>query len=200
MTNFGKAYLAFTVTDGAGHDVRTAYYAGGAWALEGAALNATPADDAGTGTGAPQVAAAGDGVAIVVWGEGGHVYSRRVWGTAPSIIDEQADVPSVSACGEVSAGAPAVAAGGDSTYADVAFDERVSCGGVAQTRVLVNRLHGSDYDGMVAADGLSSPGAAGAGDPDVAMTEYGPGFVTSSGRPRTTSWRWSSAAMARPGA
>ncbi len=109
------------------------------------------------------------------------MYSRRVWGTAPSVVSEQADVPSVSGCGEVSAGSPAVAAGGDSSYADVAFQEvLVACGGGAQqTRVLVNRLHGSQYDGAVAADGLSSPGVEGAGDPAVAMTEYGQGFVTS---------------------
>ena len=44
------------------------------------------------GSGAPQVATAGDGVGIVAWGEGGHVYSRRVWGTAPSVVDEQADI------------------------------------------------------------------------------------------------------------
>ena len=179
MTNFGKGYLAFTVADGAGNDVRAAYYAGGTWALESAPLNATPADDAGTGSGAPKVAAAGDGVAIVAWGEGGHIFTRRVWGTAPSVVDEQADVPSLSGCGEVSAGELAVAAGGDSSYADVAFEETLSCGGVRQSRVLVNRLRGSEYDGVAPADGLSSPGAEGADRPDVAMTEYGAGFVTS---------------------
>jgi hypothetical protein len=138
-----------------------------------------PADDAGTGAGAPAVATAGDGVAIVAWGEGGHVYSRRVWGTAASLVSEQADVPSVSGCGEASAGSPAVGAGGDSSYADVAFQEVLACGGSHQTRVLMNRLHGSQYDGAVAADGQSSPGVEGAGDPSVAMTEYGQGFVTS---------------------
>jgi PKD domain len=178
MTNFGKAYVAFTVADGAGFDVRAAYYYNGAWALETAPLNAVPADDAGTGGGRPDVAAAGDGVAIVVWGESGHVYSRKVWGTAPSVVDEQADVPSVSGCGEVSAADPAVSAGGDSSYADVAFDETVSCGGVEQTRVLLNRLRGSQYDGVTSADALSTPGAQSADDPQVAMTEYGAGFVT----------------------
>ena len=182
MTNFGKGYLAFTVADGTGADVRAAYYDNGSWALESAPLNATPADSAGTGAGAPQVAAAGDGVAIVAWGEGGHIFSRRVWGTVPSVVDEQADVPSVSGCGELSAGEPAVASGGDSSYADVAFQEVVSCGGVSQTRVLMNRLHGSQYDGVVTADGLASPGATSAGDPDVTMTEYGQGFVTSAGQ------------------
>lgn len=179
MTNLGKAYLAFTVADGAGHDVRAAYYVGGAWALESAPLNAAPADDAGTGTGAPRVAAAGDGVAIVAWGEGGHVVTRRVWGTAPSVVDEQADVPSLSGCAEVSAANPDVSSGGDSSYADVAFEETVSCGGVQQTRVLMNRLHGSRYDGIQPLDGLSTPGTQSAGEPHVALTEYGQGLITS---------------------
>jgi hypothetical protein len=180
MSNLGKAYIAFTVADGAGHDIRTAYYANGSWALEAPPLNAVAvADDAGTGAGAPAVATAGDGVAIVAWGEGGHVYSRRVWGTAASVVSEQADVAGVSGCGEVTAGSPAVAAGGDSSYADVAFQETLACGATQQTRVLMNRLHGSQYDGTVAADGLSSPGVEGASDPAVAMTEYGQGFVTS---------------------
>ena len=64
----------------------------------------------------------------MAWGEGGHVYTRRVWATAPSVVDEQADPPSVAGCGEVSAGNPAVGSGGDSSYADVAFQEVVSCG------------------------------------------------------------------------
>lgn len=174
MTNFGKAYLAFTAADGSGFDVRTAYYVGGSWSLEVPALNVTPADDAGTGAGRPAVAAAGDGVAIVTWGEGGHVFSRKVWGTSPSVVDQQADPGSVGGCPEVSAGQPSVSAGGDSSYADVAFVETVSCSGVQGTRVVVNRLHGSAYDGPVTADA-----AAGIADePQVAMTEYGAGFVT----------------------
>ncbi len=182
MSNLGKAYLAFTVADGAGQDVRAAYWAGGTWALEPTALNAVaPADDAGTGTGPPAVATAGDGVAIVAWGEAGHIYTRRVWGTGPSVIDEQADVPSVGGCGEVSVGDPSVAAGGDSSYADVAFREVVSCPGGRQGRVLVNRLRASQFDGAVPADGLP-PGGESASDPQIAMAEYGQGFVTSEGQ------------------
>jgi hypothetical protein len=181
MSNLGKAYLAFTVADGAGDDVGAAYWAGGGWSLASGPLNAVAAgDDAGTGTGAPAVATAGDGVAIVAWGEEGHIYTRRVWGAAPSVVDEQADPPSVAGCGEVSAGDPAVAAGGDSSYADVAFREVVSCAGGQQARVLVNRLRASQYDGAVAADGLAA-GGEDAADPSVVMTEYGQGFVTSEG-------------------
>jgi hypothetical protein len=97
------------------------------------------------------------------------------------MVDEQADVPSLSGCGEVSAGEPAVAAGGDSSYADVAFQEVLSCGAAHQARVLVNRLQGSQYDGVAPADGLSTPGSESASDPSVAMAEYGQGFVTSEG-------------------
>ncbi len=177
MTNFGKAYLAFTAIDGSGFDVRAAYYAG-QWSLEAAPLNATPADNAGTGTGRPAVAAAGDGVAIVAWGENGHVYTRRVWATAPSVVFEQADAP-LSGCSETSAGQPAIAAGGDSSYAPVAFVELLTCGGQSQSRVLVNRLHASVYDGVTPADGLSTPAGDGAAQPRVAVTEYGTGWITS---------------------
>ena len=98
MSNLGKAYLAFTVADGAGHDVRAAYYyeraTGRSRRRRSNAVAA--ADDAGTGSGRarpwrPPATAS----AIVAWGEGGHVYSRRVWGTAPSVVYEQADIPSL---------------------------------------------------------------------------------------------------------
>src|SRR5205807_3468852 len=85
----GKGYLAFTASGAGGHDVRAAYYNAGQWALESAPLDAAPGDDAGTGAGRPRVTAAGDGVGIAVWGEAGHVYSRRVWATSPSVVFEQ---------------------------------------------------------------------------------------------------------------
>lgn len=178
MTNFGKAYVAFTAADRGGSDVRTAYYDNGSWTLESSPLNAAAADDAGTGSGRPGVAAAGDGVAIVVWGEAGHVYSRRVWGTSPSVVHEQADAPPPG-CSESSADLPAVAAGGDSSYAIVAFREFVTCGGRQQSRVLSNRLHASIYDGITNADGLAGAPVEGADDPQVTATEYGQGWVTS---------------------
>lgn len=178
MSNFGKAYLAFAVADGGGYDVRTAYYYNGMWALESPPLNQTPADNAGTGAGRPAVAAAGDGVAIVVWGENGHIYSRRVWGTTPSVVVQQADgFP--AGCTESSADEPAIGAGGDSSFAAVAFREQVTCGGHQQSRVFANRLHASIYDGITNADGLSGPAADGAQDPQVSVTEYGDGWVTS---------------------
>jgi hypothetical protein len=178
MTTFGKAYLAFTAADGAGDDVRTAYYDRSGWALETAPLNVTPGDDAGTGAGRPQTGAAGDGVGVVVWGESGHVYSRRVWGTSPSIVTEQADSP-LPGCTEQSAGNPAVGVQGDSSYAAVAFQETLTCGGQQQQRVLLNRLHASTYDGIGPVDGLDAGSADGAQAPQVVTSEYGAGWVLS---------------------
>jgi len=180
ISNFGKAYLAFTDTGGAGGgDVRSAYYFQGQWGLESGPLDANPADSAGTGTGRPDVIAAGDGVAVVVWGEAGHIYTRRVTRTTPSGVVEQADPPSLAGWSEVSADQPSISAGGDSTYASVTFAERFSSGSTTQSRVLMNRLHGSGYDGALPADGAVTGGPEGADEPVTAVTEYGAGFVTS---------------------
>jgi hypothetical protein len=181
VTTLNKAYLAFTSVGAGGDDVRGAYYVAGDWSLVSSVLDATPGDNAGSGTGRPAVAAANDGVGIVVWGEAGHVYSRRIWGTAPSVVYEQADVPSLSGWSELTADEPAISTGGDSSYAAVVFREVLSNGSVRQARVLYNRLHGSQYDGVRPADGLSTPGPEGAQQPQVAVTEYGRGFVTASG-------------------
>ena len=178
MTNFGKAYLAFALADGSGHDVRTAYYYNGQWALESPPLNATPADDAGTGGGRPSVAAPGDGIAIVAWGEQGHIYTRRVWGTSPSVVYEQADVAPFG-CTESSVDSPVVGAGGDSSFAAVAFHAVLACGGQQDSRVLMNRLQGSVYDGIAEIDGLPPGAGDGADDPQMAAGEYGGGWVTS---------------------
>ncbi|HEY2317149.1 MAG TPA: hypothetical protein VGH67_02540 [Solirubrobacteraceae bacterium] len=180
ISNFGKAYLAFTDTGGAGGgDIRAAYYFQGQWALASSPLDAAASDAAGTGTGRPDVIAAGDGVGIVVWGEAGHIFTRRVTRTTPSAVVEQADPSSVAGWSEVSADHPSISAGGDSTYAAVTFQELVTAGSATQSRVLINRLHGSQYDGASVADGAVTGGAEGADEPQAAVTEYGTGFATS---------------------
>lgn len=178
MTNFGKAYLAFAVAGAGGHDVRAAYYYGGSWSLEPAPLDAVPDADAGADTGRPAVAAATDGVGILAWGESGHVYTRRVWGTSPSVVFEQADVASLGGGSEVGADRPAVAVGGDSSYVEVAFHEVLSRGNQNQSRVLARLLQGSQFNGASAADGVTGTGPGGAVDPNVVMGEFGHGLVT----------------------
>jgi hypothetical protein len=181
MTNFGKAYIAFT-TDApgsGGSDVRAAYYYNGTWALEPTPLNVTPGDDAGTGAGRPAVAAANDGVAIVVWGENGHIYARRVWKTSPGVEYEQADAPTLSGWSEVTSDDPEVGSEGNSSYADVAFSEVLSNGSNGQERVLMNRLQGATFNGVQQPDGLTTPAAEGADQPGVSDSEYGTGLITS---------------------
>ena len=181
MSTFGKAYLAYTAIGSGGHDIRYAAFGPSGWAVSPSALDAQPADDAGTGTARPQVVCAGDGTGIVVWGEGGHIYERRVLGTSPSTTVLQADVGSVSGWNEVSADLPVVGAGGDSSYAAIAFHEVLASGASRQSRVLVNRLHAGRLDGVSAADPLTTPGPEGATNPALAVTEYGYGLIAAAG-------------------
>jgi hypothetical protein len=181
LTATGEGYVAFTAADPSGGDeVRSAYYYQGSWQLESSPLNATAGDDAGTGGGRPALAVAGDGVATVVWGENGHVYSRRVWATAPSVDYERADVPALSGWSEVSADQPEAATGGDSSYVAVVFHELLTNGTTTQSRVLLRRLVAGAYQDTFPADGLATPATDGAEQPQVAVTEYARGFVTSS--------------------
>lgn len=179
MTLLGKAYIAFTSPGAGGHDVRTAYFNGAQWSLGQFPLDANPGNDAGNGSARPQVAASGDGVAIVTWGEGGHIYTRRVWGDSPSVVFEQADVPSLGGWQEVSADEPTIGTGGDSSYADVVFHEVLSNGSTQQSRVLMSRLRAGAFEPVTQPDGVSTPSSAQADQPGLAVSEYGRGFVTS---------------------
>lgn len=180
ITTLGKVYLAFTAVGAGGHDIRCFYYYNGQWGLEPTPLDASAGDDAGTGGGGPAVTAAGDGVGIVAWGENGHVFARRVWATSPSLEVLQLDVPALGGWQEVSADEPAIASGGDSSYAAIAFREQFASGSQTQSRVLMQPLQAEDLDGLVQADGLTTPGPEGAAQPQLDSGEYGEGFVLSS--------------------
>ena len=195
-----EGYLAFTAVDGSGFDVRDFYYYGGQWQLESGALNVTPADDAGTGAGAPKVAAAGDGQAIVAWGENGHIYARHVWYAMTSYEVEQADVPSMDGFNEVTSDSPAVGVGDNSSYTGVAFHEEFTNGSQTISRVLVNRLVGSMFVGVDEADGQSFASGPGATAPGIAMMQFGTGFVTSELQGSNQVWATVLGPNATPGA
>ena len=149
MTNFGKGYLAFTVADGSGHDVRAAYYDNGAWSLEAARAQRHPRRrrrDRDGGAGRRRRRRRGGDrrlgrrrARLHAEGLGDRAERGRRAGRRPRRCRDAVRCRPAR---------PAVAAGGDSSYADVAFQEIVSCGGVDQSRVLVNRLRGSEYDGV----------------------------------------------------
>ena len=178
LSNWGKAYLAFTAPLGSGHyNVDAEYYNSGRWQPVSAPLNVTPGDGAGTGAGRAAVATAGDGVGVVAWGENGHVYARRVWGTSPSVVDQQVDPSTFGLATEVSSGTPEISVGGDSSYPDIVFDERLSSGSGTWNRVLMTRLISESVGSTVAVDGLSDTVPGNAGSPAIAMGEYGRGYV-----------------------
>ncbi len=179
MTLLGKAYLAFTAAGAGGHDVRAAYFARGLWSLEPTPLDAQPGDDAGSATGRPAVVAASDGVGIVSWGEAGHIYSRRVWATRPSVVYEQADAPVLAGMPELFADEPSISAPGDSSYADIVFREVLGSGSAQRSRVLMAHLRASQIDVVAPADGLPSAGTGAGDQPQVALNEFGRGFITS---------------------
>jgi hypothetical protein len=174
-----EGYLAFAATDGSGYDVRDFYYSGGQWTAGSGPLNVTPADSAGTGLGAPKVAAAGDGEAVVTWGESGHVFARRVWFGMVSPVVSQADVPALQGFNEVVADSPVIGVGDNSSYTDVAFHEVFSNGSQTVSRVLVNRMVGSAFQGVAQTDGQSFATGPGSTSPGISMMQYGNGFVTS---------------------
>ena len=118
-------------------------------------LDIDPAATAGTGTGRPKVAVAADGIATVVWGEGGHAYARRIFelrlSAAPQDLGEGADEPDISS-------------EDDSSFAWAVFRQ----GGQAIAR----RLVGSQFDPPVPHRGRRGPDA-----PRVAINGRGVGYA-----------------------
>jgi hypothetical protein len=179
LSTFGKGYLAFTAVGASADQVRAAFYSQGQWSLETGPLNADPSASAGAGTSRPAVTCAGDGVGIVAWGENGHIETRRVVGTTPSVAVEQADPLTLDGWQELSTSDPAISSGGDSSYASVTFQEDLTNGSARQSRVLMNHLHAGQYDGVFRADGAITGGPEGADQPQTAITEFGAGWATS---------------------
>ena len=141
MSINGVGYLTWT----ANGDVLAARLERNATTFNGVPgpLDIDPAATAGTGTGRPKVAVAADGIATVVWGEGGHAYARRIFelrlSAAPQDLGEGADEPEISS-------------EDDSSFAWVVFRQ----GGQAIAR----RLVGSTFDPPVPIEGGEAPDTA----------------------------------------
>jgi hypothetical protein len=161
--------VAYAVWSHAG-DVRAARL-DGAWATVPRPLDVDPAHAAGGGRARPRVAVAADGTAVVVWGEAlpdgrTHVFARRVYGTTPSLLPQDAGSPADS---------PEVDVEYDRSFAWVAFRQDV--GGFS--RAIARRLRASSFDAPFAL----APGAA--TEAHLAMSSLGIGHavgVTADGR------------------
>jgi hypothetical protein len=174
------AFVSFT----AGSDVFVARKGAntGAFTLIPTPLDVNPADVAGQGTGRSRIAVAADGIAIVVWGEAGHVFARKVFELRLS--DAPQDL-TLNSLGGVPASGPAdepdVSMEDDSSFAWAVFREPFADGaGSAGGRVIGRRLLGSTFDPPVAADGLPAPAPSATGEPRVAINGRGEGYVASS--------------------
>jgi len=179
LNSYGVGYLAYTARAGAGYDVDVDYFDGTAWhPASPQDVNVTAADNAGTGLDAPDVVAAGDGVGIVTWGENGHIYTRRVWGTATSVQTEQIDPPTVAGSwSEMTANSPRISVGDSSSYPIIVFREEVTDAGRKQWRVLAEGEIAERILPQYPVDGLTA-GSGNATQPRVAIDAGNAGLVT----------------------
>jgi hypothetical protein len=177
----GKGYAAFAAPGGGGHDVRVAYERdAGPWTVAGASVDADAGNDAGAGSARPRVAASADGVAVVAWGEGGHVFARRVQGARPSVVAVDA-LAGLTLEGVQAAAAdlPAVSTQDDDSFTGVALRATFDLGGgTIRTRTVFRRLRGSRFETPVAVDGAPfASGQDSSGTPHIATVGTGQGLV-----------------------
>ncbi len=182
MSINGAAYLTFTTPGASAADVRAARLERAAteFALLEAPIDIDAARDAGAGPSRSRVAVSADGTALVVWGEGGRLYGRRLFearlSQAPQEITvDQLDGHAAGAGSEVD-----VAIEDDSSFAWVVFRQAFEDGaGSTKTRVLARRLVGSQFEAAVAVDGLGFPIPEPAEAPRIALSGRGDGYAAS---------------------
>jgi hypothetical protein len=173
MSINGTAYATFT----AGGDVRVARLdrRTNGWSVLEQVADVDPARAAGAGAGRSRVAISADGVGVVTWGEGGHVYARKMFGSglssAPQDLTPATFEDRVATVSEL----PDVDAEDDSSYAWVVFRQRFADGG---TRILARRQRGTSFDPPVAVD---EPGGEPVGPPRIDLNGRGVAVAVTSG-------------------
>jgi hypothetical protein len=175
MSFNGAAYATYSV----GGDVLGARMdrTGTTFAGLAAPLDADPAAVAGEGANRSRVAISADGTGVAVWGESGHVYARRMFGTNPSTVVQDLTLADLESRPGGAADSPAVDIEDDSSFAWVTFRQQFVDGGVAKPRAIAVRLRGSRADPPVAFDGLGW-GGEGVQAPAVDLNGKGQGIVT----------------------
>jgi len=169
----GTAFASFT-SEG---DVRVARLDRrvNAWTLLPEAADVDPAKAAGIGTGRSRVAISADGVGVVTWGEGGHVYARKMFGGGLSNAPQ--DLTPADFDGRVAGASalPEIDAEDDSSYAWVVFRQTFADGG---TRILARRQRGTSFDAPVAVDEAGGEPTSG---PRIDLNGRGVAIATTSG-------------------
>ena len=121
-----------------------------AWTLLPEAADVDPAQAAGVGNGRSRVAISADGVGVVTWGEGGHVYARKMFGGGLSNAPQ--DLTPADFEGRVADAPPTCPRSTPRTTRATpgsSFRQTFADGG---TRILARRQRGTGFDAPVAVD------------------------------------------------
>ncbi|MCW3017519.1 MAG: hypothetical protein JWO02_4611 [Solirubrobacterales bacterium] len=179
MSINGVAYTSFTSPGGSAADVRVARLNRDttSYAMLPDVLDIDPARDAGTGSGASEVAVSADGTAVVVWGEAGHVYGRRVFDGRISVAPQDLSVDQLNghAGNTASATDPHIDIEDDSSFAWVTFRQSFDDG---RSHTVARRLVGSQFEAPVQVDGVGFGGDE-ATSTNIEMNGRGEGLATS---------------------
>jgi hypothetical protein len=173
------AYVSFTTTaGGGGGDVAVARKDRRAtgFTVIPASLDIDPGRAAGLAGGRSKVAVAADGVAVVVWAEGGRVFARRVFERSVSAAPQDATVDALLGHAGGPADAPDVDIQDDSSFAWVVYREVFDDG---HQHAIGRRLLGSQFDAPAVVDGQGIPGVDNVGPPRVDVNGRGDGYVAS---------------------
>lgn len=177
MSINGVAYISFTAA-GSTADVRVARLDAGATAFNVLpdALDINAGEDAGVGGGRSDIAVSADGTAVVVFGEAGRVFGRRVFEGRISAAPQDLTVDSLGghAANTGSATDPHIDIEDDSSFAWVSFRQSLD-DNVPHT--VARRLVGSQFEPAVQPDGLGF-GGDGSAFTSVGMNGRGEGLVS----------------------
>lgn len=179
MSINGVSYVSFTAPGASAADVRVARLARKAtgFGLLSDPLDIVPAQDAGTGTGRSRTAVSAEGTAVVLWGEAGHVYSRRVFGTRISTAPQDLNVPSLDGHAGGAADLPSISIEDDASYAWAVIRQAFDDG---HTHTVARRLRGSVYEAGSFVDGLGYPAPASSSEIAIALSGRGEGIAATS--------------------
>ena len=157
----GTAFAVWRGLGAGGADVLAARLKGTTWSPVSGPLDIAASNAAGADTGRPRVAVDAAGTPLVVWGENGGVFARRVIGLAPSQYPAAVSLPDLGP-----ADLPEVDVEEDGSFGWVAFRQRDPNG----PRALARRIRGLAFDQPFVLDT-----GAGAGPPRVSINGRGSG-------------------------
>lgn len=176
----GGAYVSYTTSGASAADVRVAHLTRNTttFTVLPGILDIDPARDAGAGpAAASHLVVSADGTAVVVWGEAGHVYARRVFDNRLSAVPQDLSISTLDghAADPSSAVDPRIAIEDDSSFAWVTFRQRFDDN---LMHTVARRLVGSQFEAPVNVDG-SGYGGDQATSSAIAMNNRGTGLAVS---------------------